>query len=418
MWVRVVYLLEVFATLACIHCIYGKKIKWDVKPIALCLSLLVIYEVANNLQNGGLYTLVAYIPIFIYCKRTFGTSILQTLVKIIWLIILLTAIEFLCLLFVLNLGLENVDVRNIISGSLVLVVSVLLLPRLHIHRTSIRGWVAKSLLGCAVFIMLMLILQGKFANRVNISLYVIVVPIVLMLLYILVKWLNTQSEVENMKQEVELINRMDKKYAELVEDIRVKQHGFKNHITAILSSHYTYNTYERLVEVQDEYCNRLMQESKYSNLLLINDKVLSGFLYEKFREIECDNIEVKYEIRSSIEKYAISTYHLIEILGILLDNATDAAKCAEKKTIVFVISSIGNKYMFIVRNISKHVAYTEIENWFNKEVSSKGENRGLGLYYVKKLCQELNCDIYCRNVEYDQNNWIEFSLEICKADRG
>ncbi len=417
MWVQIVYLLEVFATLACIHSIYGKKIQWDVKPIALCLSLLVIYEVANSVQDGGIYSLVAYIPIFIYCKRTFGTSVLQTLVKIIWLIILLTAIEFLCLLLVLNFTIENSGVRNICSSVLVLVVSVLLLPRVHIDKAVIKGKVAKFLLGCAVIIMLMLILQGKFANKVNITHYIIVVPAILILMYILVKWSVSQTEVEKMKHEAEITNKMDEKYTELVDDIRVRQHGFKNHITAILSAHYTHNTYEKLVEVQDEYCNILLDENKYNNLLNAGDKVLVGFLYDKFREIEDEGIEVKYEINASVERCKIPHFYLIEILGILLDNALEAVKDKERNIIVFSLSEIDNEYLFSVRNISEYVTYDEIENWFYKGVSSKGKNRGLGLYHVRCLCQELNCNICCRNIELEQENWIEFSLKIGKADR-
>lgn len=416
MWMQVVYLLEIFATLACIHSIYGKKIQWDVKPIALCLSLLVIYEVANSLQDGGIYSLIAYIPIFVYCKRTFGTSMSQTLVKIVWLIILLTAIEFLGVLLVISFIPENLIVRNIFANLFLLIVSIVVLPKIHIERVNLNSKAMKIVFGMVLGIILFITLQGKMGYNINVTLFALAIPFSLLLLYCLVKWSKTQTEVDSIKREFDVTSTMGEKYTELLSDIRLKQHGFKNHITAILSAHYTCKTYERLVEVQDEYCIKLMQENRYNNLLQIGDKVLVGFLYDKFRGMEGDDIEVKYEIYTSIDKCTIHSYYLIEILGILLDNAVEAIKSTKRRNVVFIVDENDNKYLFSVRNISKYVPYAEIEKWFQKGVSSKGKNRGVGLYYAKKLCQDLKCDIHCRNIEYEQENWIEFCLEIGKAD--
>lgn len=417
MWMRVVYLLEVFATLACIHCIYGKKIKWDVKPIALCLSLLVIYEVANNLQNGGLYSLAAYIPIFIYCKRTFGTSILQTLVKVFWLIILLTSIEFLGVLLAIIIIPENLIFRSIFANLFLLIVTIVVLPKIHIERVNLKGRTMRIMFGLVLGIIIFITLQGKIGQNINVILFGLTIPFSLLLVYSLVKWSKIQVEAENIKREFDVASKMEDNYTELLSDIRLKQHGFKNHIAAILSAHYTCKTYERLVEVQEEYCNSLIEENRYNNLLQIGDKVLVGFLYDKFREMEGDNIEVEYEIYSSVDECTITSYYLIEILGILLDNALEAAKCTARKIVIFHIRENDNKYLFTVRNVSEYVPYEEIERWFQKGVSSKGRNRGLGLYYVKRLCRDLNSNIQCRNIEYEQENWIEFSLEVGKADR-
>ena len=416
MWLQVVYLLEVFATLACIHSIYGEKLRWNVKPIVFCMSLMVILEVANISQNGRVYSWLVYIPIIIYCKCVFGNSIIKILGKVIWLIIFLTATEFICLLISMCFDFKDVIIRNVFINLGVLLISIFVLPCLHVKKVRLRGVLAKLFWVTTALVMFILILQGKYADKINATPFVILIPVLLVLLYIFVKFSTSQEEVDIMKREFEITKKMDEKYAELVDDIRIKQHGYKNHITAILSAHYTYHTYERLVQVQDEYCKRLVKENKYTNLLQIENKVLAGFLYEKFLEIEKEGIEVEYKIGAAIDNYSISTYHLIEILGILLDNALESVKNAEDKFITFKVSASKDKYLLSVFNISKYISYDEIENWFQKGISSKGKNRGLGLYHVKCLCQELNCDIYCRNVEYNEDNWIEFCLEICKAD--
>ncbi len=58
-----------------------------------------------------------------------------------------------------------------------------------------------------------------------------------------------------------------------------------------------------------------------------------------------------------------------------------------------------------------------MNTWFDLEHSSKGAKHGLGLYYVKQICQKYRANIICRNVECQGKNWIEMNLEIEKANR-
>ncbi len=55
-----------------------------------------------------------------------------------------------------------------------------------------------------------------------------------------------------------------------------------------------------------------------------------------------------------------------------------------------------------------------MNTWFDLEHSSKGAKHGLGLYYVKQICQKYRANIICRNVECQGKNWIEMNLELRK----
>lgn len=41
----------------------------------------------------------------------------------------------------------------------------------------------------------------------------------------------------------------------------------------------------------------------------------------------------------------------------------------------------------------------------------------VGLYNVKELCEKYDANIVCRNKLDDSENWVEFTLEIAKADK-
>lgn len=55
------------------------------------------------------------------------------------------------------------------------------------------------------------------------------------------------------------------------------------------------------MEVQDEYCQLLLRENKYNDLLQINNKVMVGFLYKTFSDMEDEGIDIQYKISSSLE---------------------------------------------------------------------------------------------------------------------
>ena len=108
----------------------------------------------------------------------------------------------------------------------------------------------------------------------------------------------------------------------------------------------------------------------------------------------------------------------LEILGIFIDNAIEAQIRTEgEKRIIFKFFEYTNMYLFTIMNPYEHVSYAEIESWFRQNKSTKGKERGLGLFYVKKICEEYNACVLCRNTEYLQENWIEITLEIKKADK-
>lgn len=109
---------------------------------------------------------------------------------------------------------------------------------------------------------------------------------------------------------------------------------------------------------------------------------------------------------------------LIEILGILIDNAVEAQESSiEIKQLKFQFMEKEVTYIFNVSNPYLYVSYAEIQSWFQIDKSSKGNHRGLGLYNVKELCEKYDANIVCRNKLDDSENWVEFTLEIAKTDK-
>ena len=218
----------------------------------------------------------------------------------------------------------------------------------------------------------------------------------------------TKLKREVVRKEIEITSVQKKEYDKLLEQVRLREHELNNHMLAIYSAHHTCETYDKLVEAQSEYCHRMIKENCYNKLLFMENKVLAGFLYEKLIGIESHNVQVDYKISDETGLDKISTYHLIEMTGILLDNALEALKENNDRRLFVEVG--GSNKLITVRNINNYVPYEQMQGWFENGASTKGELRGLGLYHLKKICLKNGLNICCENVEIDDTNWIQFSL--------
>ncbi len=416
---RIATVVEIIASFVCIYSIYESKVKLNVKTVGVGIGLLLIMEFINVFQLGGIFSILGYGVLFVYCKNEFKKTIIETIVSLLMYIVILSFLQCICNLFV-SIVINKQDIRYFISNVILLLISILILPKCglsKLHKTlCLKNKLIFYLLGFMFLVIAAMYLQGKVFYKVQIKDFILVIPAIILLLYLVMKWHTAQMESERMEQQYEQAKEATKEYDELLTNIRLRQHELKNHLAAIFSAHYTYKTYEKLVRVQEEYCNKIMKENEYNNLILLGDKVLVGYLHGKFQEAEKDEIQIQYRISAKINKINVSTYYLIEMLGILFDNAMEALKSSEQKIISFEFCELDDVYQFSIGNPYSYVSYEEISEWFQLEKSEKGKGRGLGLYHLKCLCRDWNCDVGCRNIEIYNTNWILFTLKIGKAD--
>lgn len=420
MLLHILLAAEIMAMIVCIYCIYGEKFRLDRKTIEAFLSILIILEIINNNHINGIFTFFGYVILFAYCMVEFKSSIVETAISIVLCMVIVTSMQFICLIFANMLWIDAEYARDAVTNIMSLAVFIILLSTdiLHNLKKSICQY-SKFFVMLLIFMcltILAILLQGKYLNEVHMQYFVLVIPAIIMLLYVIFKWYAAQNEAERMKERLFEIEGNKRNYENLLTKVRLRQHALKNHMEAISSFHYTSKTSEKLMQLEEEYCNQLLKENKYNDLLLLGDEVLTGYLCGKFQAAEDDGIEIDYRIASEISQCRVPIYHVIEMLGILFDNAMEAVKGMARKEIFFAVYEVEDKYEVLIRNPLPYVPYEDIVGWFGFEKSEKGSGRGLGLYHLKGLCEEWNCDIGCRNTEINKENWIVFSLRIGKAD--
>lgn len=419
---RVIIAIEILSMVVCLYNVFGEKLKLNFSFLSVVLSLVAIQELMNYYHINGIGTILIYIVLFIFSKRKFKETTVGTGVRLLLQLIFMVGLQFICLVavnFFLS-GDEKVAIRTLVANAIVLLSNVLIQLKLDFAKLCkliLRKNLSVLFTGIFItLVILILLLTNKLKEGILREDYTLPILFIGFIILWMVKWAASQNKLKEKEKAVEQAHRGEDDFRELLLSIRLRQHEFKNHLSAILSAQYTHKTYEKLVKAQNEYWGHIKEENKYYNLLMIANQQLAGFLYGKLQWMEEYGIAIECVVKTQLKALPVPAYHMIELLGIFMDNAKEALETLEKRRFFLGISQKGEYYYFQLRNVFPYVDYEERVRWFGRGVSHKGEGRGLGLYHARQLCEKWNCSIQCENLELEEENWIEFCIEVKKAD--
>lgn len=410
-------LLESLSIIVALHYIFNKKIRFSVSILATILCHVIYLFEVNYRELHNVYTVAIYAVYIIFCIMKFNVSVSRATLAMCICIIVMTIMQFGVLLGISIVPIQNESVRAIIINGIVLLLCVLMVPKLRLYNLekwiTVRSKIMYWVIGFAIIVITTILYQNKFLEGIQVELYIFAAPAVYISIVLAEKWINYKNKSEILESELQAKNKFQVSYDKMLKDMRIRQHNFNNQIQTIVGTHYIYKTYEDLVRAQGELCKIIQKDNKYNKLLWLGSNVVSGFLFMKLQEIEDKGISVELKINSSGLKTALPEYLLIEMIGILLDNAIDATvEQTDSKQIILSISQRDNLYGYKVANRIRYVSYDEINSWFELGKSSKEDGRGIGLYRVKQICSENDCNIVVRNITNEDGNWIEFTLEV------
>lgn len=134
---------------------------------------------------------------------------------------------------------------------------------------------------------------------------------------------------------------------------------------------------------------------------------LKGLFYEKVVSALAEGIEVCVEIVKEVHVEYEHIEDLIRILGIFADNAIEAAKESKNEKMWISIQETEQGVLFWIENTC--VKIPDLAMMFEKGYSTKGENRGNGLYWAEELIEK-HPEMY-HEIQIKNENVIE-KLEI------
>lgn len=228
-------------------------------------------------------------------------------------------------------------------------------------------------------------------------------------------FLYIKSSLTKEKIEAELITTEthNKTLIEIVDSVRTLKHDYGNIVQA-LNGYVLTKQYEQL----DEYVNSLLKEFNSVNNVssidpkIFNEPAIYGVVGAKYFFATENDITFELEVTSNIKEINFPKPELSRIFGILLDNAIEATQKSKEKYIKLEINFCEKKYADVIRVINSYDTSINIdlENIYEKGVSSKKIKSGIGLWEVKKLVKKnSHSQIYAtiENDKFVQNLIIE-----------
>ena len=195
------------------------------------------------------------------------------------------------------------------------------------------------------------------------------------------------NKLQIISQDLENTKKYNETLSSLYDNVKSFKHDFYN-IVLIIGGFINNNDIDGLKKYYDgleKDCQRV------NNIALLNPKVINNagiynLLMKKYQKAINMGIKVNFEIFFDFNKLQMPIYDFSRILGILLDNAIEAAnETTEKKiNITFRNSLNTNTQTIIIENSysNKNIDKNKI---FEKGVSEKENHLGMGLWEVKQL---------------------------------
>ena len=199
---------------------------------------------------------------------------------------------------------------------------------------------------------------------------------------------------EKLNQEQVLRYRDMERYSRHIEELYKEVRSFRHDYTNLLTSLRLGIEEEDMEQIKEVYDSVLkdssqkLQDNKYDlgRLVNIRDRALKSLLAGKFLKAREKNIVFNVEVPEEIQVESMSLLDFLTIVSILCDNAIEASAEASQPRVSIAFIKNGAQETFIIENSIKEEGI-DVSEIFSFGVSSKGEDRGVGLYTVMKIVE-------------------------------
>ena len=406
------YVLCVFSYLLPIYCFLPFKLK--LKQIIVLSTILLINILLIGFVLGNMGVILLIISTCVYIASLNPNRIINICVFI--------ATYLFCVLWdnlfslVWDIFIYPVaDLQSHLTYYIVYIISYILLLAcicpilgrllyLVIHRIhtglskQLLLLITTNLLTC-LFIFLFNIAIGEY---IGYSRSVITFNCILFACYFIISTILIVNIIKSHMEKVNLDIRQDsynrlQEYTNQIENMYSSLRSFKHDYSNIMLSMSGYieaNDMDGLKEYFDKeilpLSKKITKNTAHINQLMnIKTTELKSIISSKLLYAIELNINVNIEVTDEIVSLPIDTLDLCRVIGIFLDNAIEATLETDQPSIRFALINLETEYIFVISNtfLEKGIPYAALAK---PNVSTKGANRGIGLYNAHEIISRYN----------------------------
>lgn len=422
MLVRVTRILEVISVIMFIKFAYSEKPRVKAGDLGLFMAELVYLEFVNVMKDQMDLSMGSYVILFGYLQIEYRKSIKKNILQLVFGLISVGLMQLLitmCVFWIENLGnadavmffvtLFSVGITFVLGKS-----KVIYKVANNILRNERIFSIILAVVAFAVVYVLMLYKNDEYFRVTD---FLLIGVWSLLICYLTVQWQKTRIDNIAKSKELEVRQIYEQRYQELLDSVRKRQHDFDNQLNALSGQQVYAKDEEEFRKNQQEYSACIRHENRYNKLIVkgAGAPILTGFLFNKFMQAESRGCTVTYDVSYGKMECEFAMYQLIDIFGVLLDNAIEALESFEgEKHLQFMLQEYLDQITCSVLNRSPYLPSEKIHEMVKREVSTKGAGRGIGLPKVIELLNEQNVELYIRNQEMTEGNYLTVEFQMKK----
>lgn len=394
--------------------IYSKLINKKI-PIRVMIILPVISILVYLIFSYGIFVAIMIYFLFIGKKLNKDCNI-----NLIWFFGIYTIFSYVVFAYFMNssisfiigeklfdqyMYLVNIAVSPIFSIVCNLVLLRLIKPSISLLEKFQDSWNQVFLLFINVLLTLCCIIQfGNYwiekyilkdenpIRKYLIAIFILVIVLLVIYLNIKTRQLDKQRIQQLKDNQLADLTSYVQQIEAMFDELRSFRHDYHNVLISLNQSIKTKDlsviedTYTRILETE----GIVLEDEHYALGKLNNLKTLpiKGIFSTHIIQAWQKNIPVHLEIEDIIQDEPIEVLDYVRITSILLDNAIEAAEDAENPfvTIVFLKNKKKKEIQLTIENSCSDEPI-DIVRIFDKDFSTKGKNRGLGLATIQTILQ-------------------------------
>ena len=202
----------------------------------------------------------------------------------------------------------------------------------------------------------------------------------------MIKTMNLEKTTEDLEQE----KTYNITLQILHDNMRAFKHDFSNIISGI-GGYIDTNDMKGL----KKYYQQLLEDCNHVNNLsllspdTINNPAVYSVLANKYYKADSLGIKITLESFIDFNNLHMEIYEFTRILGILMDNAIEAAAECNEKIINVIIRNDArqNRQLLVIENTYKD-KNIDIDKIYEKGFSTKPENTGVGLWEIERILKK------------------------------
>ena len=362
--------------------------------IIVSLPTIVLYKTEYNL----VLTMLVYILMAISFKYLFDIGIVSS-VLLCGAVMLLTAFADIIIATIETKKFTYYEIRNNtllnITNNIIVFIICALITRIKKVKTLIKKFIEKieknsrikSVFFTIMIVLVMMLLYYNITSIFNINTPYIITFVSMIIFFILYYiYINERNNYDKLKNEYNIIFSYFQTFEEWIDNEQMYRHELKNNLSIIrnLTNKQEINKkIDKMLNMSiivDQRCIEVLKDLPSGGL--------KGLLYYKIALAKNEKIEFYIDISPKIRnKLTKLNKNLIEdiciILGIYIDNSIEAAKNSNKKIVTLEIYETNKEINFVISN--SYNTIIPVDKMTEKGFSTKGKNRGKGLYFVDKV---------------------------------